>query len=399
LSGDISGDDITDNSRIVTDTDNLVGNNNYHVVYAIGVFSDTVLDGFSITSGKADGGTNFYKVGGGIFCNGTGINGNCSPTLENLNLSGNLAAEKGGGIYNNAAFSGTTSPNMTNVSFLYNKSLDKGGAIYNDGDQGSISLILEDVNFFNNSADNSGGAVYNFCDGGTISSDLKNIVIAGNSAAVAGGAIYNLNNNGAFSSTLKNIAFSGNSVNIAGGAIYNNGSISSTLSNITFSGNRADLAGGALYNNNAGNIEIRNTIVWNNLDKSRLGTVDANIQNSGNSTTTLKNSLVQGTGGSSSWISDTSYVNEGGNIDEDPLFIDPLSPSEAPTTAGNLRLQENSPAIDSGGNMYIVGVPFDLDGNKRIVDGNSHGSPTVDIGAFEFQINYKFGVYIPVTYH
>ena len=53
-----------------------------------------------------------------------------------------------------------------------------------------------------------------------------------------------------------------------------------------------------------------------------------------------------------------------------PLFVD--------YTNGNLRLQSNSPCINSGNNAYVVGST-DLDGNPRIVGG------TVDIGAYEDQ--------------
>jgi hypothetical protein len=57
----------------------------------------------------------------------------------------------------------------------------------------------------------------------------------------------------------------------------------------------------------------------------------------------------------------------------DPLFIN--------TTAGNLRLQSNSPCINSGFNGFAPTnvTPYDLGGNARIAQ------LTVDKGAYEFQ--------------
>jgi hypothetical protein len=58
------------------------------------------------------------------------------------------------------------------------------------------------------------------------------------------------------------------------------------------------------------------------------------------------------------------------NISSPPVFVN--------LSAGNFRLQTNSPCINAGGNSWIA-CATDLDGRPRIVGG------TVDIGAYEHQ--------------
>lgn len=68
------------------------------------------------------------------------------------------------------------------------------------------------------------------------------------------------------------------------------------------------------------------------------------------------------------------------------------------TKVGNLRLQRGSPAIDAGDNFFVAGVDNDLDGEPRIVDGDSDGTPSVDMGAYEYQIPYKYDDYLPMIF-
>jgi len=101
----------------------------------------------------------------------------------------------------------------------------------------------------------------------------------------------------------------------------------------------------------------------------------------------IEHSLVQGSGGSGAWDTDLGD-DGGGNIDENPLFVDAIGMDNiAGTMDDDLRLQTGSPAIDAGDNSLVpLGVTTDLDGNPRIVDGDGDTTETVDMGAYEFQL-------------
>jgi predicted outer membrane repeat protein len=181
------------------------------------------------------------------------------------------------------------------------------------------------------------------------------------------------------------VLFDNNSAAEPGGAIRNfcslNGRCTAIITNATFSGNQAK-SGGAVSSANGSTPQLRNSILWDNLDIIIGVTLSETVHNEGSlSKTYLVNSLVQGSGGSNKWTSDNSYVDGGGNIDTDPKFITPVDPIKAPTSNGNLRLQRGSPAVNAGNNEYVT-VTTDLDGSKRIVDG------MVDMGAYEALLNF-----------
>jgi hypothetical protein len=170
------------------------------------------------------------------------------------------------------------------------------------------------------------------------------------------------------------------------------------LTNVTFSGNAAIEEGGAMYNNGSGdgftNPQVLNSILWNNQSGGVTGTIT--IYNM-TSTVVLSHSLVEASGGSTGWVLDASYV-DGGNIDTDPMFVIPVNPSSAPTSDGALHLKSGSPAIDKAENLYFTGVPVDLDGFPRFVDGDLNGTLIIDMGAYEYQIDYPFEHYTPVIF-
>ncbi|MFQ3684770.1 MAG: cadherin, partial [Roseiflexus sp.] len=117
LSGDIDNNDAVDANGVTT---TINGNNSYRVVTANNVNNTTVLDGFVITGGLANGSSPaILSRGGGMF------NQNSSPTLTNVTFSGNTA-KFGGGMYNFE----NSSPTLTNVTFSGNTA-KFGGGMYN----------------------------------------------------------------------------------------------------------------------------------------------------------------------------------------------------------------------------------------------------------------------------
>jgi hypothetical protein len=153
------------------------------------------------------------------------------------------------------------------------------------------------------------------------------------------------------------------------------------LTNVTFSGNLAATSGGGMYNN-AGSIPIvQNSILWGNAPQDVFN--DGGIP-------TIRYSLVDGCNPGGIWNS-TCGIDGGGNLpDVDPLFVAPEPASSAPTTAGDYRLQDASPAINKGDNAAdldgtgpltatISSLTSDLDGNPRFV------RVFVDLGAYENQ--------------
>jgi hypothetical protein len=138
---------------------------------------------------------------------------------------------------------------------------------------------------------------------------------------------------------------------------------------VTISKNSAN-SGGSMYNNTYSLPKIRNSIIWGNSSHIVNNTITPEVYYS----------IVQGGGyPSSNPVAGSNY-----NLTVSPQFV-LLAASAAPTTDGDYRLQNGSPAINAGSNAYygsdqtpnISTVTTDLDGTERIKGG------TVDMGAYE----------------
>jgi hypothetical protein len=182
LSGDLDGNDVTDPNGVVTDTDNIAGTNAYHVVTGSGVTATAVLDGFTVTGGKADNPSYPDHFGGGM------INDGGSPQLANIIFSGN--AGWGGGMYNR-----NSDPTLTNVTFSGNVAdYGGGGGMRNE----SSNPTLTNVTFSGNDAVDGGG-MYNRSGS---SPTLANCILWGNTAGEAGNQIHNVDSTSVISYSL-----------------------------------------------------------------------------------------------------------------------------------------------------------------------------------------------------
>jgi predicted outer membrane repeat protein len=172
---------------------------------------------------------------------------------------------------------------------------------------------------------------------------------------------------------------------------------SPTLINVTFSQNSAENMGGGLLNSSDSDPALDNTILWGNTAPS-----GPQISNSSDSTPLVTYCDIQDSGGSGTGWDGGLGIDNGGNVDADPSFVDPSGPDGIPGTSDdNLRLRRISPAIDAASNLLIPAyVTTDLDGNARLVDtpfvaDTGIGTPPiVDMGAYEFQSNLA---YLPVV--
>jgi len=323
LSGDIGA--LGDNS-----------DNSYHVLVGA---NNATISGFTITGGNADGGLyTGYDVGGGMFNEGV------SPTVSDCIFVLNTADYHGGGMYNGA----WAAPLVSNCVFRNNTStLQHGGGMSNL----SASPTITDSVFADNSAGSQPG-VWGW--GGAISSLYDSTI------------------------TVTNTAFVGNTTTVDGGAVFINGGASVTLINCTLTGNNAVSYGGAIATTKAADsITLTNCILWGNTGGS-----GNEIGNRKGTVTISHTNIEGGWNGPDVFNTDGGVtLDDGGNINADPFFVDASDPDGADDTFltgdDGLRLQPGSPSMNMASDndapaADILGVP-------RFI-GNA-----ADLGAYEYE--------------
>ena len=350
LSGDIGGDDLdTNGDGVIMTYADIVDLNTDHVVTFDGTATDvtdsTVLDGFIITAGQADGGFGDDN-GAGLVCQGGGVGSICSPSLNRIIFIGNSAVGFGGVMYNSGGSGGVSSPIVSDSAFLNNHAGSLGGAVYNHGSSGTSNPTFLRVLFEGNHAGSGAGVMFNNALNGASSPVLVNVTFFGNVSDTNAGAINNVGNNGTSNPTLTNVTFAQNQAGVNGGALYNSASGSGTA-----------------------NPELTNVILWGN---TAVGSGEQ-IYNSGG-VPVINYSIVEGgDGGTGGGTGLNAWSIGTGNRDDTPILADLADNGGYSRT---MALGWRSPAINTGDNGLC---PADDQRGRDRPQG-----PTCDIGAFEF---------------
>ncbi|HUU97115.1 MAG TPA: right-handed parallel beta-helix repeat-containing protein [Phycisphaerae bacterium] len=379
-----------------------------------GVYCD---EGSDATIGDCAIGSNTAgSAGGGVACR------NSTATIAGSTISDNSGADAGG-VY---AFYGCLT--VTDSEILGNNSAGFycggitiiGGAARiekctikgNEGSPGSwwgggvccrgSNTRISDCVISENVVGYGGGLMFMLDD----DSVIRNCLIIGNQSEAAGGGVHCEDS----SPTISNCTITANTAG-SGGGLSCWTSSSPVVANCTITGNTASIGGGvhcvessptmrnctvsantAHYGISGGvycyysHPRITNCVLWDDKpEEIRLG---------GGSDLIVSYSDVQG-----GWPG-------AGNIDADPLFVDPDGPDDDPNTweDNDFHLSAGSPCIDAGCNWAVPPdtadldedgdtseyTPLDLDGEGRFFDDPDTGDtgcgcpPIVDMGAYEF---------------
>ncbi len=174
LSGDIDGNDAVDAHGVTLHHADIVGDNSYHVVVLGDAAADTVLDGFIVSGGLANG-EEMQSAGGGLLCEAAIAGQSCSPSLGHLVIRGN-SGRLGGGLVCIGTNSGHCGATVRQVAFVGNDG-GMGGAMLSGSSGGgsSSAIVLENATFSRNI-----GGFYLLDMGDSATATLRNLTFSDN---------------------------------------------------------------------------------------------------------------------------------------------------------------------------------------------------------------------------
>jgi hypothetical protein len=227
------------------------------------------------------------------------------------------------------------------------------------------------------STENKGGGILLNAGSGTV----RHCVITANAGYRGGGVSVQGGATPTFSNCIL-VANQGNnwaSACMGGGLFAMDSGTHPTLINCLVVGNSGGSLtyGGGINIDNAATITLRNSIVWSNS-----ATSNPNVHLSGSTVgvAVWYNCDIQGSGGSSAWVS-TFGTNGGGNIDSDPQFVNTSDANGVDdkwmTADDGILSRGSAPVVNAGGST--LAPTDDILGRSRPVGA----SGTYDMGPFE----------------
>ncbi|MFO0830578.1 MAG: right-handed parallel beta-helix repeat-containing protein [Phycisphaerales bacterium] len=400
LSGDLAMNGNSQNS-----------DNAYHVVTALNLAGNSLLDGFTIQDGTARLVSADGQFGGGMLVQGG------TPVIRNCTFRNSDADRAGGGLALLA-----TGALVDACSFQPNTSHSRGYYAYHG--QGSTATFRACT--FTGAAPTTGGAagvgVYSgsvgfgvdeslltvedctfsittqqfSCPTGvgiyvaTGQADIARCSFVNNTTCGGGGGV-----SGEGVVRIDRCAFIGNEGQFDGGAAIHTFDGTFTVTNSLFAGNDrtgfstfqsagpTEIINCTFYANGASNafhsvilaqsptLAMRNCIFWGNL--ANTGTQNAVANAASQYVPRFDDCIVQGWNGA---------LPGARSFTADPLFVSPLGADNTAGTADdNLRLQSTSPAIDHGNNTWTTTL-LDFAGLAR--RQNAPGSPDLGVGTPPF---------------
>jgi parallel beta-helix repeat protein/predicted outer membrane repeat protein len=360
--------------------------------------SDTVLTGCNFVANSAG------EEGGGMW------NERSSLDINDCNFSDNSADPCGGAIWNRDC-----TLMLTDCAVVGNLANGCGGGLWDT----NSTLVLTDCNIIGNSAGHEGGGIYNtFSD-----SKMSNCIIAENTnggiccrdgdlritgssiASNRGAGIELLSEWDICYAVIVNCSIAGNGAEgiysvrnwttVNNCLVVGNGSDgiflsspgTSKIANCTIVANAGD--GIELYDRSRGSVD--NCIVWDNFGEQ--------IHKQGSGALVRSSNIQDGWPGPGNIDADPCFAETGywGDVNDPNVHVEP-NDSSAVWVQGDYHLLLDSPCLDTGDNATVPvdktdldgdanttePLPWDLDCNPRIVDGNQDGNSIVDMGAYEF---------------
>jgi hypothetical protein len=346
---------------------------------------DATIDGFTITRG--------YKSGSGDVDKGAGIlNGDPSLgappadapdlTVANCIFYRNESFLKSGGAICNFTSAGNLT--ITASTFTENFGDEQGGAIRVQKGTTTITDCVFTGNKIKKDTGGVGGAIAisntagaaviercifseNKCrDAGAVSADVNatftRCIFANNNPVIAAPRYGTIGSRGDLPVTVTNCLFYGNRVQYGGGIAINGSGTNENLNvmNCTFANNilvGTGATGGAIYSLKTGGtaFNVTNCILWGNTDTNEIAGPTGFLLPTVSYTDTDQ----------------AGYAGSNGNINQDPLFVDPIT--------FNFHIKGISPCINTATSS---GAPSDdLEGTVR-PQGAGY-----DMGAYEYTLD------------